>query len=340
MFGSNNNAASGGMFGANNTSSGLFGANKPAAPLFGASNTSTSNNASSGLFGSANNSNNAPSAPSGGLFGSSNNNNAPSAPSGGLFGASNNNNTSNTASGGLFGGNNNTNTASGGLFGGNNQAGNTLFSKPKTGGLFGATPATQPTSNNPQQQVQLTAMTRIGDLPPDMKKFLQDFDNYINTQHLIATTLKSDMNKHDQLIKSIPKDTNYLYTKFSSTKQALKFDSNQLSLIKEYNNDLTDDINKIMHLIIQLSTPGTKLSSSFQLNEFFIKKIKKYHEILSNYEQIVKEAEEVITGLERSCVDGFGGLFNIVEVMKAQYNLFMELCDTFAQLNSSINKLS
>lgn len=183
-------------------------------------------------------------------------------------------------------------------------------------------------------------MTRIGDLPPDMKKFLQDFDNYINTQHLIATTLKSDMSKHDQLIKSIPKDTDYLFTKFSSTKQALKFDSNQLSLIKEYNNDLTDDINKIMHLIIQLSTPGTKLSSSFQLNEFFIKKIKKYYEILNNYEQIVKEAEEVITGLERSCVEGFGGLFNIVEVMKTQYKLFMELCDTLAQLNSSINKLS
>ena len=37
------------------------------------------------------------------------------------------------------------------------------------------------------------------------------------------------------------------------------------------NNEITEDINKIMQLILQLSTPGTKLSSSFQLNEFSLK---------------------------------------------------------------------
>lgn len=182
-------------------------------------------------------------------------------------------------------------------------------------------------------------MTRVGDLPEPIKRELQEFDKYINTQHLIATTLQSDLSKHDRLIKSIPKDTNYLYTKLSSTKQALKFDSNQLLNLKEVNNELIEDINKIMQLIIQLSTPGTKLSSSFQLNEFFIKKIKKYHEVLNNYELIVNEAEQVISGLERLCVDGFGGLFNIIEVIKSQFNLFMELCETMAQLHNEVNKI-
>ena len=50
------------------------------------------------------------------------------------------------------------------------------------------------------------------------------------------------------------------------------------------NNEITEVINKIMQLILQLSTPGTKLSSSFQLNEFFIKKIKKYYQMLTQYD--------------------------------------------------------
>ncbi|ODV68988.1 hypothetical protein HYPBUDRAFT_152225 [Hyphopichia burtonii NRRL Y-1933] len=337
MFGSNTNTqSSGGMFGSNNTNQsttggGLFGS-KPATGggLFGSnpSNPGTgSGTGSSGFsFGNTNNPQN--NTTGGGLFGGSNNNTT-SSTSGGLFGNNNNNQTS---SGGLFG----NKPASGGLFGGNTS------NNTSGGGLFGGANSNQQQQQQQQQQqeTQLTAMTRVGDLPPAVKKELEDFDTYINTQHLIATTLKSDMYKHDNLIKSINKDTDYLYTKLSSTKQALKFDSNQLLSLKEINNELTEDINKMMHLIIQLSTPGTRLSSSFQLNEFFVKKIKKYYEILDTYQNIVKEAEEVIGGLERSCVEGFGGLFNVVEVVKDQYNLFMELCDTIAQVHNNLGKLT
>ena len=108
-----------------------------------------------------------------------------------------------------------------------------------------------------QQQIQtpqLTGMTRVGDLPPNIKNELEQFDKYINTQHVIATTLNSDMSKHNNLINTIPKDINYLQNKVLSTKQALKFDINQLINLKNMNNEITEDINKIMQLILQLST--------------------------------------------------------------------------------------
>ncbi|KAK6463667.1 nucleoporin FG repeat region-domain-containing protein [Scheffersomyces coipomensis] len=341
----------GGLFGgaSNNTatgptSGGLFG-NKPAtsAPsggLFGSSNTNpTASNTttSGGLFGNTVNT-----GTTGGLFGGkpagttstglfgSNTNTA--APSGGLFGGSNTGNTNTT--GGLFGGNTSNTTTGGGLFGSSN-TGTT------TGGLFGSSqPQQQQQIQQQQQQPQLTAMTRVGDLPPNIKQQLEQFDKYINTQHLISTSLQSDYSKHDDLINSIPKDINYLHNKIVSTKQALKFDTNQLAFLKELNNELTDDISKIMQLILQLSTPGTKLSSSFQLNEFFIKKIKKYHEILNQYEILANELNQILSGLERSCIEGFGNLFNIVQVIKSQYGLFMELCEIMAQLHNETNKLS
>ena len=106
------------------------------------------------------------------------------------------------------------------------------------------------------------------------------------------------------------------------------------------NNEITEDINKIMQLILQLSTPGTKLSSSFQLNEFFIKKIKKYYQMLTQYESMIKELEMILTGLEKSCTEGFGNLFGIVQVIKSQYSLFMELTETMAQLHNEVNRLT
>ena len=64
------------------------------------------------------------------------------------------------------------------------------------------------------------------------------------------------MSKHNNLINTIPKDINYLQNKVLSTKQALKFDINQLINLKNMNNEITEDINKIMQLILQLSTQG------------------------------------------------------------------------------------
>ena len=206
--------------------------------------------------------------------------------------------------------------------------------------MFGGGQQQQQQQQQQIQTPQLTGMTRVGDLPPNIKNELEQFDKYINTQHVIATTLNSDMSKHNNLINTIPKDINYLQNKVLSTKQALKFDINQLINLKNMNNEITEDINKIMQLILQLSTPGTKLSSSFQLNEFFIKKIKKYYQMLTQYESMIKELEMILTGLEKSCTEGFGNLFGIVQVIKSQYSLFMELTETMAQLHNEVNRLT
>ncbi|KAF6055211.1 Nucleoporin FG repeat region family protein [Candida parapsilosis] len=334
-------ATGGGLFGQSNqqqapTGGGLFAQQNQQQPttgggLFGGS---SNTNTGGGLFGKLSNT-------TGGLFGSG----FTSQPSGGIIGGGNN---TGQSSGGLFGNNNTSTQTSGGLFSSNtNQSSGGLFgNKPAVAsGLFG--PTSQPQQQQQQQQQQqsnaepqLSAMTRVGDLPPNIKNELQQLDTYINTQHLIATTLNSDMTKHDDLINTIPKDITYLQNKSLSTKQALKFDTNQLQDLKNMNNEITEDINNIMQLIIQLSTPGTRLSSSYQLNEFFIKKIKKYYEVLNIYEETINELESVLNGLERNCSEGFGSLASIVQVIKSQYALFMDLCETMAQLHNEINRQS
>lgn len=338
--GGNNNTTSGtgGGFGNSTTNNGLF-ANKSgntSSGLFGnkstnAFGTTSTNNPSgssgAGMFGSK--------PASGGLFGNTNNS------SGGLFGTSNtNNNTNNT--GGLFGNTNNNNNT-GGIFGNKPASGGLFGNSSNNTGLFGNTNTNSGTApntsifNNPQ--IQLNAITRVGDLPEPIKKELQEFDKYINQQHLIATTLENEMNSHDTLIKSLPKDINYLYVKLKSTKQALKLDSKSLNDLKELNNELTDDINKMLQLILQLSTPGTKLSSSYQLHEFFVKKIKHYHGLIQKYEESINEMISILQNLELEVSQGFGSFLNILDTIKAQFNLFMELCENLALLHNNVLKL-
>lgn len=308
----NTTGTTGGLFGAKPATpaatGGLFGA-KPAAPatsggLFGSTPAAPAAGTTGGLFGSAQ-----PAPASGGLFGST----ATTAPaSGGLFGAK----PAAPASGGLFG---NTNTA---------PAGGLLGSNTASSGLFGQAP--------PNQQAQLTAMTRVGDLPAPFKKELEDLDKYISTQHLIATTLQGDVHKHDQLIKSIPADVNYLQTKVSSIRQALTFDAKSLIHIKQVNDELTEDIRNIMQLILQLLTPGSKFTSSFHLNDFFISRIKKYRDLLAQYEGVIAEGAEAIAGLERSCNDTADSIYTVVELVKSQYTLFMELAESLAGLHNEV----
>lgn len=329
LFGASNNTQTGNT----STSGGLFGNNSSTTSGFG-SNTNTSG----GLFGSNNNNNNSTNTgTSGGLF-----NKPATATSGGLFGQSNSgglfsntSNNTNTQSSGLFG-SNNSNTQSGGLFGGqqNTQNQGGLFNN-NSGGLFN-----QQQQQQQQPQTQLTPLTHVGDLPPEFKKELQDFDTYISTQSVIASTLNTDLPKHNQLVKSIPSDVKYLHTKILSIKQALRFDTDQLKSLKQVNDELTEDIGNVMQLIVQLSTPGTKLSSSFHLNEFFVKRITKYRELMDSYEKVINEGVQVTAGLEQSANETMGSIYSVVEVVRSQYALFMELCETLAQIHSEVGRLS
>lgn len=333
--GGNNNTGSTGLFG--NTSGGLFGANT--------SNTNTANATNSsgaattgGLFGNNSNTNTGTglfgnNANSGGLFGSK-----PAA--GGLFGSSTQNATQNTTqnSGSLFG--NSNATQSSGLFGNSQPAQNSggLFNNNNNNkGLFGLQ---QQQQQQQQQQPQLTAMTLVGDLAPAMKTELEQFDKYIETQHLTATTLQADLKKQDQLIKSIPTDVDYLHTKVSAIKQALTFDTSQLKKLKAVNDELTQDIGNVMQLIVQLLTPGTKLLSSYHLNEFFMKRIKKYLETLEAYEGVIRDSERAIAGLNQACNETLGSIYDVIAVVKSQHALFMELCETLAQVHNEVLRLT
>lgn len=371
LFGNTANNASNSslLFGGAPKSSGTFGSGAapflanastnanapPTGGLFGNSAAAT-NQASSGLFG-----NKAATAPaSGGLFG----NTAAAKPAtGGLFGGTTssfgapqtNTSTLNSSTfsgqnnGGMFGGLSNTQT-SGSLLGANsttsNPSGGLFGAKPATGGLFsgssslfGGQQQQQQQQQAQQAQPQLTAMTRFGDLPQDLKNELTQLDAYINQQHLIAVTLNGDLKKHDALVKSIPTDINFLISKLSSIKQALRFDSEHLQALKTVNDELTNDISNMMQLIVQLSTPGTKLSSSFQLHEFFAQKIKKYKETMDSYEVVINESVDAISGLEKVHADKSGNIFSLVNVVKNQYQLFMELCEAVAQIHNEVNKI-
>lgn len=375
LFGSNtsNSSTSGGLFGNTgsntSTSTGLFGNTSNnntsgTGGLFGnTSNNKNSASTSGGLFGNTSATSASSSGPfgakpaTGGLLG----NNTTSS-TGGLFGqqqqqpqsnfsvlGGNSSGLSGQSGGGLFGGS--TNSQSGGFCSGSNTNNNAegLFRQKQqapSGGLFGNNTSATTSSlfggqqqQQQQQQPQLTALTRFGDLSPALQEELTQLDAYINQQHLIATTLNSDLKKHDDLIKSIPTDVNFLTSKLTFIKQALRFDAEHLQSLKAVNDELTTDISNIMQLIIQLSTPGTKLLSSFQLHEFFAKKVKKYKETMESYETVVKESAAAISGLDKALADNSNNAYSLVDVVKNQYQLFMELCEVVAQIHNDVTKM-
>lgn len=328
LFGSttgntNTGTTGGGLFGSNtgtSTGTGLFGSTANNA------NTSTTGG---GLFGS---NNAATGAQTGGLFGS----NPAAAKPGGLFGTTA---TSNTASGGLFG--NTAGTTSGGLFGqGTSNTTGGLFAKPNTLGTsnLAGVAMNNVAQVNPLQSLPLTAMTRVSDLPPQLRQKLEEFDKYVNTQHETAKVLEKDKSKHNQMILSIPQDIDYLQNKLLNTSQALNFDQVELVQFKELNYELIDDMNNIQQLIVQLSKPGTKLSSSFHLHEFFLKKIKKFNTVLSEYERLINELNLLLGSLENGFEKGKGNLAQVVLVVQSQYNLFLEVCENMALLHKEISK--
>ena len=186
----------------------------------------------------------------------------------------------------------------------------------------------------------MTAMTRVGDLPPQLKQALEELNQYIDTQHTIAQALESDSAKHNQLVELIPEDIRYLQNKFLATKQALNFDTNQLLTLKQQNNELTEDVSNIMQLIVQLQTPGLRLALLFQLNEFFVRKINKYRDILADYEKMVLEISTVLCGLEKLCTEGFGNVLSVVLVIRNQFQMFMELCEVMAQLHAEVLRIA
>lgn len=271
-FGGNGGAAtsnSGAL--SSGTSGNLFGA-KPATGGttgfgFGNNNNNNSNNnttSTSGFgFGSSNTG-----TQGGGLFG-----NKPltaTSTTGSLFGNNSNNNNALTkpgTSGGLFGGNSSTSTGTS-LFGNNNASSQFSFgAKPAntTGGsLFGAG-SSNGLAGQQQQQTQLpqiTAMTKVGDLPPPAQEELKQLDEYIQTQVAIAEYLKNQKEEHQELIISVPRDISYLEKTYASTSQALTADLKFVESFKSKTLESFNDwVEKLIKVFLQLTNPMSSSSN-------------------------------------------------------------------------------
>lgn len=394
-FGGGQNAQSnenkGGLFGNKPAGAGTgtgfsFGQQQPQQPstntgLFGSSNTNT-NSGSGGLFGSSNSNTG-----TGGLFGSGNT--APGANSGGLFGSKPAGNTGNSS---LFGQNNASNNQ-GGLFGnsgatnnnslfGNNNAGTSggLFgSKPAGTSLFGNSGAAAPAvggslfgSQQPQQQQQqsalqavgqlaITPITKIADLPPQIRQEIEQLDQYIQRQVQISQHLKADTPEHKELIDSIPRDIAYLLKTESLASQSLAEDLKKITSIKVITDQSITDTQTFSMILQQLLTPGSKISS-IELDKFFHHRIQIYQNKLDDYFRVLSDIESAVNGVD---TDVFGaqpnsswlskgdepseyldvfaiktGINALVSTVIEEFSLFMDTAERVAQIHQKVKELT
>ncbi|SCU84665.1 LAFA_0D11276g1_1 [Lachancea sp. 'fantastica'] len=379
LFGqSGQNNTGGGLFGqqgnapaasnTTNTGGGLFGQNtaNSSGGLFGQNNQNTNANSSSGgLFGQ---NTNASTGTSGGLFGAKPTGfgNSSAAPSGGLFGNNAANTTSGSTSGGLFGNSTVGQNTSGGLFGNSNNA-----PQASSGGLFGSKPAGTSLFNNtnsnnalqpPMQaqpalqtlsQLPINPMTRVADLPPQIRQEIEQLDQYVQRQVAISQHLKADFDDHIELIRSIPRDIKYLQTTHSVTHQSLMQDLRKITGIKDTIDQNMTDSQTFSTIFQQLITPGSKISS-IELDKFFQDKIQQYKHKLDEYFNVLSDIESAVQGIERdmfgatstdggadSGADGTNwktGINAIVSTVLEEFELFMDMAERVAELHQKVKE--
>lgn len=362
LFGSNNinpTTTGGGLFGNNNIAAAAPGA---AGGLFGAKPAGMQTTGG-GLFGNTNQSN---TTTGGGLFGAK-----PATTTGGLFGSNT------TTSGGLFGAKPAAAPTAGGLFGNNNAAaatttGSGLFGNNNNastlgGGLFG-------TQQQLQQQQQMSAlqqisqlpvnpMTRISDLPPQLKLEIEQLDQHIQRQVQISQNLKSEDSEHVELIDSVPRDIQYLLKTQSQTNQLLAQDLKKILSIKDLTDQDIADSQTFSILLQQLLTPGSKVSS-LELDKFFQHRIQVYHSKLDEYSRVLVDIENTINGINNevtgssdpTSINGNNGVKNsmefndfvslksglhtIINTVIEEFNLFMDIAQRIAVLHQDVKDIS
>ncbi|SCU93630.1 LADA_0G04126g1_1 [Lachancea dasiensis] len=360
-------------------SSGLFGQNAQttnSGGMFGQNNNSTAGAAGGGLFGQNTNAGSS----GGGLFGQ-NTNASTGSSGGGLFGAKPaiSSSTNNAPSGGLFGNSSNTTNTSGGLFG--NKAGGTgLFANSATnaapassGGLFGAKPTGSSLFGNnanntlqPQMQMQpalqtlsqlpINPMTRVADLPPQIRQEIEQLDQYVQRQVAISHHLKADCEDHTELVQSIPRDIKYLQTVQSVTQQSLAQDLRKITGIKEITDQNMLDSQMFSTILHQLLSPGSKISS-LELDKFFQDKIQLYRAKLDDYFNVLSDIESAVRGIERDMFgatnsdnsvsnyagDNMGwktGINAIVSTVLEEFELFMDMAERVAELHQRVKEIN
>ena len=349
-------SSGGGLFGQTNTNANTgtgtgfsFNQNKPGTTLFGQSG-------NQGILGNTGNIGNTGNTLGGGLFGSKPAN-APSSSSGGLFG-------SKPLGTGL------TTGSSGGLFG----------SKPTFGsgggGLFGSQ---QPmvSALESVSQLPVTPMTRISDLPPQLKQEIEQLDQYTQKQVQICQHLRADATEHMELLESVPRDIAFLQKTQSQTNQLLAQDLKRISTIKDLTDQNIADTQTFSTMLQQLLTPGSKVSS-IELDKFFQQKIQIYEKRLDEYSRVLSDIESVVNGICNEVVgEGSGvttdssgdngngingtgagtggmqlqattsdiltlktGLDFIVNTVIEEFNLFMDIAQRIAEVHQKVKEIS
>lgn len=350
LFGnSGTSTGSGGLFGNSNT--GTTGGG-----LFGSSNTGTTGTTGGGLFGKTGTTTGAT---GGGLFGSK--------PAGGstgtsLFGQNTNANTQGSNS--LFG--NSTGTG-GGLFG-SKPAGSSLFGNNAAGNaggsLFGAQQPLQYQQQSALQaisQLPVTPMTKVSDLPPQLRQEIEQLDQYIQRQVQISQHLKADTEEHKELIDSIPRDVAYLLKTESSATESLAQDLKKLSAIKEMTDQSITDTQTFAMILQQLLTPGSKISS-LELDKFFQHRIQNYQDKLDDYFRVLSDIESAVNGIDNdvfgsdSNTKGFNknndstgyvdvyamktGINALISTVIEEFSLFMDTAERVAQIHQKVKEIS
>jgi len=201
-------------------------------------------------------------------------------------------------------------------------------------------------------------LTRISDLPPQLKQEIEQLDQYIQRQVQISQNLKSEHSEHIELIDSVPRDIQYLLKTQSQTNQLLAQDLKKIKAIKDLTDYNIADTQTFSILLQQLLTPGSKVSS-MELDKFFQHRIQVYNSKLDEYSRVLSDIENTINGINNEVIgssdpilnNGSGvknsmefndfvslksGLHAIINTVIEEFNLFMDIAQRIAVLHQHI----
>ena len=204
--------------------------------------------------------------------------------------------------------------------------------------MFGGS---QPLQQQQQQQQlpQITPLTTVGDLPEQFRREIEQLDQYIQSQVQISDQLKAERDEHTEVIDSIPRDIEFLQNRYSSTNQALDNDLAILQDIRASTDEALHDSENFFQILQRLLAAGSKISS-IELDVYFNKKVEFYKSKLEEYTRVLGEIDAAVEGIEKYSISDLGGIDLIISTLHEEFNLFMEVANTVADIHQKVKTLS
>lgn len=195
-------------------------------------------------------------------------------------------------------------------------------------------------------------MTRVSELPEPMQKEIENLNNFIQQQVAIADNLKSNETQQKDLVDSVPRDVNFLETKFNSVNQALITDLKFIETFKPKVLEAFNDwVEKVLKLYLQLTNPeqNTQQSSNLItvsnatsiLNQFYVSKIEEITKTTKRYEGVLSEIETAIQDLDNSSTPlNNNGIELVLSTLREEYYLYMELANNLAEVHHNVRRIA